>query len=252
MRPTPSASSRLLTVYADHLVSHNAEDRAVAGKETRHGLRGGNALAVQTAPAWAAFAKAWEEHPETVKAWSDLHLGHANILKYQPRPWHSVAEQDAALLAAAQAAVQPTDWLLFLGDVAMWKEQAPVAAWLAACPGRKVLVLGNHDVRGRECPQGLEAWAALGFEAVAAAIELPFDKGVLWLTHYPLPEERLPDGVANLHGHVHARSWAGRHVNASVEVNDFKPRPLADLLAPLPPSLRKPPQQSATQGRRGR
>ena len=40
------------------------------------------------------------EADETVMVWSDLHLGHANIIEYQDRPFLDVADQDADLRKA--------------------------------------------------------------------------------------------------------------------------------------------------------
>lgn len=204
----------------------------MAGKETRLGMRQGAQWAKLTQETWGLFGQAWAQAPETIKTWSDLHLGHANIIGYAERPFGGEWHMNAQLLANAQAVVGADDWLLFVGDLAMWKDAAMVAEWVGACPGRKVLVLGNHDVRGRECPKSVEDWQALGFEAVADAVALPaaHDAGPVWITHYPLPDRLLPEGIINLHGHTHQHSPTGPHANACVEVVGYQPRPILDLI----------------------
>lgn len=200
----------------------------VAGKETRRGMRQGAQWSELTANAWQAFEQAWRTTPEDVFVWSDLHLQHANIIRYAQRPHGGVYHMDESLLANAQAAVQAHQWLLFVGDLAMWKDRAAVEAWMARCPGRKALVLGNHDVRGRECPKRVEDWQALGFEAVADVVALPAAHGLpaLWITHYPLPRAALPADTLNVHGHSHTRVYAGPFVNACVEIVGYTPRNL--------------------------
>lgn len=205
---------------------------SVAGKETRRGMRQGAEWANITQHGWRAFTQAWLETPEDVFVWSDLHLGHENIIKYTQRPFGGIYHMDESLLAHAQATVKDGQWLLFVGDLAMWKEHARVATWMAGCPGRKALVLGNHDLRGREKPARAEDWMALGFEAVADVAVLPAAHGVpeLWATHYPMLRSDLPAQVLNLHGHTHTGTIAGPYVNACVEQVDYRPQNLVDLV----------------------
>ena len=47
---------------------------------------------------------------------SDLHLGHANILRLAGRPWEDVDRMNAALVTAINARVMPGDTLYVLGD----------------------------------------------------------------------------------------------------------------------------------------
>ena len=95
-----------------------------------------------------------EAPDETVKVWSDLHLGHANIIAYQGRPFHNVHEMEGVLWANWQLGVDPEDTLVCVGDVAMGSGLSD-DTWerVRAAPGRtKVLVVGNHDVTGQGGP----------------------------------------------------------------------------------------------------
>ena len=107
----------------------------------------------------AAMRRALNEHgagtldapDEAVKVWSDLHLGHANIIEYQDRPFFNVDEMDAVLWANWQVGVDPEETLVCVGDVAMARGIAG-DTWdrLRVAPGRtKILVVGNHDVTGQ-------------------------------------------------------------------------------------------------------
>ena len=53
-----------------------------------------------------------------VNTWftSDFHLGHRNIIRYCSRPFASVEEMDAAILANLNKLVGADDVLYFLGD----------------------------------------------------------------------------------------------------------------------------------------
>lgn len=209
-------------------------EATVAGRETRRGMRRAAQWAGQCAQVWDELAQAWIQEPQTIMAWSDLHLDHDNIIRYAQRPFGGAFHMNSRLLANAQAHVSPEQWLLFVGDLAMWKDSERIRQWMAQCPGRKVLVIGNHDVRGRQCPASLEQWQAIGFEAVAdvawlpAAHELP----QTWITHYPLPLNVFAGKAINLHGHTHTKALGPPWANACVEQIDYRPQPLLDLLTP--------------------
>ena len=174
----------------------------------------------------AAMRRALNEHgagvldapDEEVKVWSDLHLGHANIIAYQGRPFHNVHEMDGVLWANWQFGVDQEDTLVCVGDVAMggglsgdtWER-------VRAAPGRtKVLVVGNHDVTG----QGI--LRAEGFHRVKAVLTSPGDPPLIW-THAPLPN--VPAGYVNIHGHQHntLKPADSPHINVSVEQLDYRP-----------------------------
>ena len=54
-----------------------------------------------------------------VLVWSDLHLGHANVIGYANRPFADVTEMDRHLWAGWEAAARPDGVLLCVGDLAM-------------------------------------------------------------------------------------------------------------------------------------
>ena len=111
---------------------------------------------------------------------------------------------------------------------------------LRACPGRRVLVLGNHDLlhrRGTVPSSGFEvefltdrrgALGACGFEVQFLAALLDTNPP-LALTHAPVA--RVPVGAINVHGHLHGTGTpASRRLDVSVERTDYAPVRLDEVL----------------------
>ena len=174
-----------------------------------------------------------ETHPVAVHrpdghrawVWSDLHLRHANIIKHCNRPFADAREMDRALMTAWTSAVGPDDTVLNGGDVALAGSLGERGrARLRGAPGRKLLVVGNHDFGGRT---GLLEPA--GHEAATGILAVDTDPPLV-LTHVPMGV--VPPGWVNLHGHVHNNEplRATPHINVCVEHTDYRPLPLESLV----------------------
>ena len=178
--------------------------------------RGGRTLAAMRRACNAHGAGDLEGDDERTLVWSDLHLGHANIIEYQDRPFLDVDEMDAALWAAWHETVGPDDTLVCVGDLAMGAAVCE-ATWerVRGAPGRtKVLVVGNHDLgSGGTLRVG-------GFHRTKAVLVSVGAPPLIW-THAPLPD--VPEGHVNIHGHTHGRRGDGRHINVSVEQLEYRP-----------------------------
>ena len=151
--------------------------------------------------------------------WSDLHIGHGNVITFQDRPFSSLAQMDAALWAAWADTVGPDDTLVCVGDVALAGGVSP-ETWnrVRAAPGRsKILVIGNHDLGSRSGVLRVE-----GFHRNKALLAAPGDPPLI-LTHAPLPN--VPVGHVNIHGHQHAATptVGTPHINVSVEQIEYRP-----------------------------
>lgn len=143
------------------------------------------------------------------KVWmtSDLHLNHGNIIGYCDRPYGSSESMNQALLALL-AKVEPQDLLVLVGDLAMGEFEAGLEL-IKQIPGRKILVLGNHDLdRSGRCrllnQQGLGGRAL--FEAIVPFLFWPGPAGRdVVVTHYPLsiPDTFRGAPILNYHGHLH-------------------------------------------------
>ena len=203
-----------------HYEAQLAAGAAPGGGDSHHGSRTFRAMlkAAQALPAQALAAEAaW--------LWSDLHLGHDNIIRYTDRPFADAAEMDSALYAGWESTVGADDALILVGDLAM---RAAVAehtwARVRAAPGRpKLLVFGNHDLTGSGDLR------VDGFDAVAAALCIDGDPPLV-CTHMPLDD--VPPGCVNVHGHTHAEPpRRSRHINVSVEQLGYRPLALSRVRA---------------------
>lgn len=126
---------------------------------------------------------------------SDTHFGHSNICKFTDsdgnkiRPWDDVNEMDEQLIENWNSVVGPKDKVYHLGDFVINRRCLPIAARLN---GRKILILGNHDVF--KAKEYLEY-----FDDVRSYH--PLDGFVL--SHIPLHRDSLYRWKANIHGHLH-------------------------------------------------
>ena len=152
---------------------------------------------------------------------SDTHFGDHRVLNLYPRPFGSVAEMDAAMVANWNAVVGEDDEVWHLGDFARTAKQA--GALLPRLNGRKHLVLGNNDPA---------AVASLGWASVSSYAEIEVDGVSLVLCHYPFRSwNGMHRGAVNLHGHSHGRLKALlRQFDVGVDVRDFRPVRLDELL----------------------
>lgn len=148
---------------------------------------------------------------------SDLHLGHKNILTFEPklRFGDNMEEHDAILIERIRSCCNnKRDLLYILGDVCFDIERMEM---LNEIPARKKLIRGNHD--------RFQAGVYLKyFEDILGVINY---KG-WWLSHTPIHPQELR-GKKNIHGHVHSQSvtqrvvanvgieYDPRYVNACVE-----------------------------------
>jgi calcineurin-like phosphoesterase family protein len=170
---------------------------------------------------------------------SDLHFGHANIIRYSGRPYADVDEMDRDLVARWNATVADDDEVWVLGDVAMGRidESLLLVAELA---GTKRLVPGNHDRcwpgRGEKAAGWAARYVQAGFaEVLPEEVDLTIAGRPARACHFPYHgdshdearfESHRPvdDGRLLLHGHVHTR-WRvqGRQVNVGCDVWDYRP-----------------------------
>ena len=161
-----------------------------------------------------------QDHAE-VWLWSDLHLGHSITISVFGRPYKTPDEMDDALFGAWRRVVEPDDTIVILGDIAIGGLSGRRLKQLRAAPGRKILVVGNHefdDTFGGHLD---------GFDEVFSSVYMPGSPELL-LTHVPL--RHVPEGCVNVHGHRHMGSPSGtRHINVVVEQVQYQPRSLTAI-----------------------
>lgn len=156
---------------------------------------------------------------------SDTHFGDARVLRIDRRPYASLAEHDADLIARWNAAVQPGDDVWHLGDFALGRPPERVEAILDSLNGTKHLVIGNND--------GPSTLHASGWTSVQHYAELNIEGRQLVLCHYPFRTwNHMGRGVLDLHGHSHGKLKAlPRQYDVGVDVFGFRPVDLAAILA---------------------
>ena len=161
---------------------------------------------------------------------SDLHLGHANIIKYCNRPFVSVEEMDSTMIANWNGRVGQNDDIYVLGDFAMGKTAVPQL--LSRLNGRKHLIWGNHDSKQtRELPQ---------WESSQPYLEINLDKTHIVLCHYAMKVwNRSHRGSLMLYGHSHnTLPGSDQSCDVGVDAFNFVPVTLTEIkrhLKKLPP-----------------
>jgi predicted phosphohydrolase len=96
-----------------------------------------------------------------VYIWSDLHLGHGNVIRYCDQPFADVTEMNTALLQAWKSTVKNSDMIINLGDVSLKLNKEYLATVTHRLSGYKILVMGNHDQK-----KPVRWWLAVGFNEV--------------------------------------------------------------------------------------
>ena len=164
---------------------------------------------------------------------SDTHFLHNNIVEYCGRP----KDHNERMVTNWNNVVGPNDNILHLGDLVygVWDRdtmlQCPYKTTSLFTPivsklnGNKFLIKGNHDTFD-------DLWYEdLGFTILDSYFSLKYRKQRITFTHVPIV--LTYQNEINVHGHVHNSSFTGltkRHLNTCVEVMDYGPRAITDLL----------------------
>lgn len=153
----------------------------------------------------------------TVWFTADTHFGHAGALSLYRRPFGSIAEMNAAMIARWNETVHADDDVWHLGDFALRSSAAAAATLLRNLNGRKHLVTGNNDPP--------EIVALPEWSSVQAYAEITVDTHRLVLCHYAFRTwNGMAKGVLNLHGHSHGRLKSlPRQTDVGVDAWDFRP-----------------------------
>lgn len=176
---------------------------------------------------------------------SDTHWFHDNIVKYcgrheqiekllGPRKPVKTIDHNWYMVEKWNSVIGPTDAVLHLGDVFAWFKDGQFKFENAILPtlnGSKYLILGNHD----KAPRSV-------FERMGFTIIEPFTTVIngrkISFSHYPLTPAEFREDTIHIHGHIHNNPYEGTNgamtqpnqINVSVEMIDYTPRRIADLL----------------------
>ena len=180
---------------------------------------------------------------------SDLHIGHANVLVFDKRPFKDLDHMHEVLINNYNSTVRD-GICYFLGDVGLGKTEV-VKEVISQMSGTKCLILGNHD-------KGVEAMYKAGFDVVLHGAVMQICGERVTLSHCPLlgvwrencedmtgsqtgenwhGESRLKqriftttdEGQFHAHGHIHSPNGGksqkilGRQFDVGVVANSYKP-----------------------------
>lgn len=159
---------------------------------------------------------------------SDTHFGHGGALGLYRRPFASVAAMNDAIIERWNDAVGANDEIWHLGDFAIRQPASAAAELLGRLHGTKHLVTGNNDPAATT---GQPVWAS-----VQPYAEIVVDGTALVLCHYPFRSwHGINRGALNFHGHCHGKlKPQPRQFDVGVDVWDFRPVTLAEILASRP------------------
>lgn len=165
---------------------------------------------------------------------SDLHLGHANIIRHCNRPFESVEEMDEVILQRWNAKVNPADTVYILGDL-MFRNSKPPEEYLAQMPGKKHFIVGNHDKAWMK-KTDLGRW----FGSVDMMLFTSDGLRKLTMCHYPMMSWPFSNHEGwMIYGHIHENTdmdyWPlidryDRMLNAGVDINGFAPVTFDEML----------------------
>lgn len=166
---------------------------------------------------------------------SDLHLNHANIIKYEPvsRPFSSVEEMNETIIRNWNNKVKDEDTVFILGDLCMGKNDE-AAALVNQLKGKKILIRGNHDSSARrkifkeEC--GIE---------LHDIYYLPYKGRYFVMCHFPIASEEFLEMVRKdnsevivLYGHIHSNAPTGYidgTFHVGVDTNNLTPVSIEEI-----------------------
>jgi calcineurin-like phosphoesterase family protein len=141
-----------------------------------------------------------------MKTWitSDLHFGHANIMKFCPKTrghYKSASHMNEDMIAQWNDKVTTGDKVYILGDVSFQNPEM-AAETVARLNGHKILVAGNHDRKNLK-----NLLFAAQFMEIHNYLELNYNGHFIVMCHYPFHFEWNQAHRGSLHffGHVHGK-----------------------------------------------
>ena len=154
---------------------------------------------------------------------ADLHLGHANIIRYCSRPflYPDSGEMDRVIIGNWNRTITPDDRVYFAGDLRYGSDAAPAGEYARQLAGSTTFIRGNHDT---DLPGSVDS-------AIIEDGDLRF-----FIVHDPA--DAPPDFSGwIIHGHHHNNNlgeypfinFEHRRVNVSAEVVGYVPVSLREI-----------------------
>ena len=131
---------------------------------------------------------------------SDLHIGHANSINFDNRPFRDLDDMHSSLIRRFNSTVPRDGVTYFLGDIGVCSQKV-AKEFLSKLNGTKILIAGNHD-------KGMNANYNLGFDCVLGGAVLFIVGEKVTLSHYPLLGVFRED-VSEMRGAKEGDNWHG-------------------------------------------
>ena len=168
---------------------------------------------------------------------ADCHFFHASMLTFCPatRPYSVVESMSDAMASAWRRCVKLSDDIIVLGDFAHRANPAELKKLFASLPGRKHLIVGNHDTER-------SGTLSLPWESIRDIAHVSIDTQRVVLCHNPmLSWNGSRRGVIQLYGHHHGKLPGNQQsCDIGVEVMGIAPVRLNQIksyMRTLPPRV---------------
>ncbi len=164
---------------------------------------------------------------------SDLHFGHANVIKFDQRTFTDVDEMDRCMIELWNSRVSSDDDVFIVGDFCHRAGKAP-DWYLRQLKGHKHLIVGNHDKVTIDCEN-----AAKYIESVDKMLFVPDEDKHICLCHFPIAEwNKSRHGAWHIYGHIHGdvgdvyqfMQERERTLNAAACINNYTPASFNELV----------------------
>ncbi len=129
---------------------------------------------------------------------ADPHLEHANVIRFDPRPFSDVRDMWNQFKLNWNSRVTDNDTVHIIGDF-IWAKEPHWARLVSQLNGKKVLIRGNHD------PKEYSRETRRLFIDIRDYMELTDNGKHVILSHYPMPcyKGDYNSDCYMLYGHVH-------------------------------------------------
>lgn len=146
-------------------------------------------------------------------AWSDLHIGHANVLKYDQRPFKDLDHMHRVMINNYNSTVPEDGICYFMGDIGFSKHGILEKFMSELNNSTKILLIGNHD-------SGRHSMYSKGFHAVLNAAVIYIGKYRVSMSHCPLPGIFRED-IKDMKGAKEGEMWHGERKNQMFTSQDL-------------------------------
>lgn len=135
---------------------------------------------------------------------SDQHFCHANVIKYDGRPFNDVEEMNEQLILNWNSVVGEKDVVFYLGDLSFDRGSGNTQRIVNELNGKIHYILGNHD--DERDIRKLNRFETISDYVNLSIVDLdnPRKKQGIMMMHYPiLSWDKAHHGDWHLHGHCH-------------------------------------------------